>query len=877
MPFDETIECPLCMEPLDIDDLNFYPCTCGYQICRFCWHRIRTDENSLCPACRKQYQEDPAEFKPLTEEELTKIKKERRQKDVASRQKAAENRRHLANIRVVQKNLVFVVGLSTRLADTEVLKRQDYFGKYGKILKVVINSSTSYAGAQGPSASAYITYTKPEDCLRAINAVNNLYVDGRTLKASLGTTKYCSHFLKGTQCNKADCMYLHELGDEEASFTKEEMQSGKHQDYEQKLVDTYLTATSNISSNTIPTASKLSSGDAAIVNGTGTALSNKPSNTNQRKKTDSGSSNGSSKLKEPWPLLNSNRSTGATAGKDEGDVTPDIIQTSTASAPNTTTSAMGTVPSQSLTNHSSPSSTYSTLSNPRTPTPEALPAVTRLSTTTASEGHPSPIITNSEAPPVKTMLAARKLPFSESTETTPNSSDDLASEDLNSLYSKPVSIASTTAQSQIPGTGSLGFNEFNKDGDVLLTTHSSDWPSSFDQGTAVSDDDLGFDPYMESNKGLADMLKNESGHVMSPLSHFRANGIGLPSAHHRPPPGVGVRHNLMAGGSGDMISAGIMSSIVTPSSPSALTSVVCSTASALPPPPPGLAVFPQYTSDGGAAGLSSATVTPPPSTTNGPDAAAYRGSRMLGLMNLGPSGVNHSPTSHMLSQSPVNSLPRSPYSDSRLNSIQPPQQNQAPFSGFSNGMTDSTYNTQEIRDSLKALLPNASINVLPQTLQHSRLRNSYMQPGFGGHNPSHSWNGSSQTPHQPIQTHSSLDEQFADPAIVSGCLSLTDASGSPPGVQPHWLKSIQQLTEMDSSPVKQPSTSQPHAMPSVQPMYNRAPTTHSRMPFAQNLHMSQPGTPTGSWPSFQPHNPPPGFPSPFRSTTQNPHMATLES
>ena len=50
--------------------------------------------------------------------------------------------------RVVQKNLVFVVGLSTRLADTEVLKRQDYFGKYGKIIKVVINSSTSYAGAQ---------------------------------------------------------------------------------------------------------------------------------------------------------------------------------------------------------------------------------------------------------------------------------------------------------------------------------------------------------------------------------------------------------------------------------------------------------------------------------------------------------------------------------------------------------------------------------------------------------------------------------------------------------------------------------------------------------------------------------------------------------
>lgn len=50
--------------------------------------------------------------------------------------------------RVVQRNLVFVVGLSQRLADPEVLKKHDYFGKFGKIVKVVINQSTSYAGAQ---------------------------------------------------------------------------------------------------------------------------------------------------------------------------------------------------------------------------------------------------------------------------------------------------------------------------------------------------------------------------------------------------------------------------------------------------------------------------------------------------------------------------------------------------------------------------------------------------------------------------------------------------------------------------------------------------------------------------------------------------------
>lgn len=30
---EEPVECPLCMEPLEVDDLNFFPCTCGYQVC----------------------------------------------------------------------------------------------------------------------------------------------------------------------------------------------------------------------------------------------------------------------------------------------------------------------------------------------------------------------------------------------------------------------------------------------------------------------------------------------------------------------------------------------------------------------------------------------------------------------------------------------------------------------------------------------------------------------------------------------------------------------------------------------------------------------------------------------------------------------------
>ena len=52
---------------------------------------------------------------------------------------------------------MFVIGLSPRLADPEVLKRNEYFGKYGKIYKVVINNHTIYNGAQVSEDKMYKT------------------------------------------------------------------------------------------------------------------------------------------------------------------------------------------------------------------------------------------------------------------------------------------------------------------------------------------------------------------------------------------------------------------------------------------------------------------------------------------------------------------------------------------------------------------------------------------------------------------------------------------------------------------------------------------------------------------------------------------------
>nr|CAD7205372.1 unnamed protein product [Timema douglasi] len=273
------------------------------QICRFCWHRIRTDENGLCPACRKAYPENPADFKPLSQEEVSRLKTEKRQRDQQRKQKLTENRKHLSNVRVVQRNLVFVVGLPVRLAEAEVLKKHEYFGKFGKIHKVVINQSTSYAGSQGPSASAYVTYNKADDALRAIQAVNNISVDGRTLKASLGTTKYCSHFMKNQPCPKSDCMYLHDLGDTEASFTKEEMQQGKHQEFEKKLHEQLLNS-SNKERKPTPSPPAVALNAATTTPPTNSCTVANPSPQ-------------ASQSKEAWPSLNTNLvvTTAASTGK----------------------------------------------------------------------------------------------------------------------------------------------------------------------------------------------------------------------------------------------------------------------------------------------------------------------------------------------------------------------------------------------------------------------------------------------------------------------------------------------------------------------------------------------------------------------------------
>ncbi|THH27062.1 hypothetical protein EUX98_g7127 [Antrodiella citrinella] len=229
----EDAECPLCLEEMDISDLNFKPCPCGYQICRFCWHHIKENLNGRCPACRREYTDEAVQFKPVAKEDHKRLTQQKKQRERERKELDALHRRHLANVRVVQRNVVYVLGMGPRFAKEELiptLRSNEYFGQYGKISKIIITKRTSGV-TRTPVVGLYITYHRREDAARCIQAVDGVTSPGggtEIMRASYGTTKYCMTFLRGVSCPDHSCLHLHEWGDESDCFTKEDLTTLKH-------------------------------------------------------------------------------------------------------------------------------------------------------------------------------------------------------------------------------------------------------------------------------------------------------------------------------------------------------------------------------------------------------------------------------------------------------------------------------------------------------------------------------------------------------------------------------------------------------------------------------------------------------------------------
>ncbi|KAG6489172.1 hypothetical protein ZIOFF_050432 [Zingiber officinale] len=156
----------------------------------------KDDTESQCPACCTPYDKDRVLTVAAANSEriITEVYSEKKQRSQRAKPKISEEvRKHLSGVKSNAQNLVSVVGLPGNLCDENILERNEYFGQYGKVLKASISCPAGTTSQK--TFAGYITYAKEEEAVRCIQATHNYVLEGKTLRACFGTTKYCCAWL----------------------------------------------------------------------------------------------------------------------------------------------------------------------------------------------------------------------------------------------------------------------------------------------------------------------------------------------------------------------------------------------------------------------------------------------------------------------------------------------------------------------------------------------------------------------------------------------------------------------------------------------------------------------------------------------------------
>ena len=125
-----------------------------------------------------------------------------------------EESKNLSKLRIIQKNLVHFQNFPDFLLNKELLSSKEYFGKFGKILKIVIVSKEDEITKKKQN-SAYITFSNNKEAAMSILNFDSILIGENLVRAFFGTSKYCIHFLNNLECfNKEKCMFVHQLANE---------------------------------------------------------------------------------------------------------------------------------------------------------------------------------------------------------------------------------------------------------------------------------------------------------------------------------------------------------------------------------------------------------------------------------------------------------------------------------------------------------------------------------------------------------------------------------------------------------------------------------------------------------------------------------------
>ncbi|KAM2624943.1 hypothetical protein TB1_031871 [Malus domestica] len=106
--------CLICAEEMDLTDQQLKPWKCSYEVCVWCWHHImemgeKDGKEGHSPVCRTPYDKKLLEW-----QHMVSFQKKPKGSEV--------KKQHLTDVRVLQRSLLYVIGIPLNLASEDILR-----------------------------------------------------------------------------------------------------------------------------------------------------------------------------------------------------------------------------------------------------------------------------------------------------------------------------------------------------------------------------------------------------------------------------------------------------------------------------------------------------------------------------------------------------------------------------------------------------------------------------------------------------------------------------------------------------------------------------------------------------------------------------------
>ena len=103
--------------------------------------------------------------------------------------------------RIIQRNVILITNLSSKICNKSILKSNKWFGKFGEIKQIYIDYYNQWA---------FIMYFDKISAIQAIKEMNNYQLkNGNFIKINHGINKYCKYFLNYKKCPYKNCVNVH--------------------------------------------------------------------------------------------------------------------------------------------------------------------------------------------------------------------------------------------------------------------------------------------------------------------------------------------------------------------------------------------------------------------------------------------------------------------------------------------------------------------------------------------------------------------------------------------------------------------------------------------------------------------------------------------